>query len=395
MNPDDDLALLLQEFWSRARLDPDTPAPEELPEAEVEIVRALERNFRAPAIDQDFVAGLRARLQDAAAPATLPTRPSPAQSRSPVRRDADGRAAETTDHRPQRLTMGVSPNHTQRRGRAVVPFVSRRPWGLGLAGLGVAAALVLAVVISPLGDQVAPVSAAEVLRRAELAATAPAQSGFYNFVVTEMSEIRAPDAENGDQVIRSTITRWFEQPGRWRREVTSTVTGPDGETVSAGGLTTVSDGKQVWIHRLRDNQVTVKPVGTVSSSGELGPFPEVTGGLSSLLDEATRCYNPRVVGAASIAGRDAIVIDLGASRCSTDSVAEPVSEWTIWVDRATYLILKSVQDVNGQPFAITTVTSISYNQGIDPATFTFTPPIDAKPRGTKTAPPINPVRSNP
>jgi hypothetical protein len=169
----------------------------------------------------------------------------------------------------------------------------KRGWGLGVGGwlfspipqsltpipLAMAAVLVLAVAAGLLAQAVRPrgVSAADVIERAR-----SAEGGFHSFVVTETAEARAAGAPAGSGRVRSEITRWYEAPGRWRREVASLIIGPDGQAVRDTGLTSVSDGDTVWIHRAGDNVVMVRPFAPGGSTEEIGPFPEVTGGLSPL-----------------------------------------------------------------------------------------------------------------
>jgi outer membrane lipoprotein-sorting protein len=77
------------------------------------------------------------------------------------------------------------------------------------------------------------------------------------------------------------------------------------------------------------------------------------------------------------------VITLGQSRCAGGPEAGAASElveWTIWVDKETFLILKSVQEVDGVVAATTTVTNVQYNAPIEASRFDFTPPPDARVR---------------
>jgi outer membrane lipoprotein-sorting protein len=274
------------------------------------------------------------------------------------------------------------------RARLTPLPAARRRWQRpALAGLATAAVLVVAALaFQGWAGHSETVSAAEVLQRAEAAAINPAT--FHNFVVTETSEVQ-PSVVGGSERVRSEITRWYEAPGSWRREVSLTVSAADGRPVSRSGLTSVSDGATVWIYRTRDNMAIARPYSADAGGDELGPFPEVTGGLSALLEQATTCYTPRLRGSERVAGRAAYVVDLGASRCppTTTSVAasadtEPV-EWAIWVDKETFLILKTVQDIDGRVLATTAVTSVRYNTAIDADRFTFVPPAGARVRDTR------------
>jgi outer membrane lipoprotein-sorting protein len=250
-----------------------------------------------------------------------------------------------------------------------------------LAGLAAAAVVVLAVIGLQIWTSGArPVSATAILQKAEATASGPAR--FRSFTITEVSEQFPAALAGSEDLVRSEITRWYETPGRWRREVTSTVLAPDGEVKSRGGLVSVSDGSTVWIHRLRDNTVIVRLQGS-GGADELGPFPEVTGGLSGLLSQAGVCYTPRIVGGDTIAGRATHVIALGRSRCAPGPEAGAgtgLVEWTVWVDKETFLILKSVQEVDGAVAATTTVTSITYDAPPEASRFDFTPPPGARVR---------------
>jgi outer membrane lipoprotein-sorting protein len=278
--------------------------------------------------------------------------------------------------------------------REMTQATATRGWGAGIGGwrfltklqplpipFVLAAVIVLAVAAGLLAQAVRPrgVSAAEVIERAR-----SAEGGFHSFVVTETAEARAAGAPAGSGRVRSEITRWYEAPGRWRREVASLVIGPDGQAVRGTGLTSVSDGDTVWIYRAGDNVVMVRPFTPDGSAEEIGPFPEVTGGLAPLLDQVTACYTPQLRGRDSVAGRTAFVIDLGRSHCPADAEAgaQPAG-WTVWVDTETYLILKSVQMLDGTPVYTSTVTNVQYNVPIDPARFAFALPAGARVRDAR------------
>jgi outer membrane lipoprotein-sorting protein len=246
-----------------------------------------------------------------------------------------------------------------------------------LVGLATAAALVVAILTLPaLVDRTRPVSATEIVQRA--GAAAQGTQAYRSFIVHEVSEVQPAAIAGGADVVRSEITRWYQSPGHWRREVDSAVVAPDGQVLSRGGLVSVSDGATVWIHRMRDNVVIARRLAEALGGDELGPFPEVTGGLSGLLAQAGACYSPRLIGSDTIAERETYVIDLGRSRCVAPDNGSELTEWTIWVDKETFLILKSVQDIDGAAFATTTVTRIEYNARINPDTFRFAPPVDAR-----------------
>jgi outer membrane lipoprotein-sorting protein len=359
---DQSQAELVAAYWSTLREAAGALPPEHLPSETATLVRQLESRLRPPEPDPLFAArlGHRLRAEAAAVRAAAEARPS---------------------HRGWwRLRV-----HPARAARVPATLA--------------AAVLIAATAAGVMGwsDRSRAVSAHEIIQRVQGAATAPTAAGFRSFVVTETAEVRPLDPQAGEAEVRTQTSRWFEAPGRWRREVASTVVGPDGVAVSQGGLTTVSDGATLWIHRLRDNLVTVRSSGQAQREGELGPVPEVTGGLSALLEQATSCYSPKLAGSDSVAGRPTYVIDFGRSRCATPlqgaavSVGEPAAmEWTIWVDKSTYLILKSVQDVDGKVYATNEATSVQYDVAIDPKRFTFAPPANSRVKDTRTTRPKGP-----
>lgn len=340
---DEQQAELLQTYRDALADDPAAEPPADLDPLYVQMARGLE-SLRRPAPDAAFVERLQRRLERA------------------IVAPGDGRA----DVRPI----------TPLRPAFFAWLAPLRP------ALALAAVLALAVAVGVLAQAMRPrgVSAAAVLERAR-----EADGGFRSFIITETAEARSLDAAAGSGRVRSEITRWYEAPDRWRREVASFVIGPDGQAVRGTGLTSVSDGDTVWIHRAGDNVVMVRPYTPDGGDDEIGPFPEVTGGLSALLERAAGCYTPQVRGRETIARRPAYVIELGRSHCppETDGAAAQPVEWTIWVDTETYLILKSVQTLDGVPVYTATVTTVQYNVPIDPARFSFALPAGARVRDVR------------
>lgn len=249
-------------------------------------------------------------------------------------------------------------------------------------------AAVIAIIALIVGVQAwpqrAPVAtAADILSRAEGAVFQTRT--FRSFVITEETESRQDPLTGVGGGVRGQITRWYEAPGRWRRETVSRVLDAQGTVIGESGLTSISDGETVWIHRTRDNTVVVRPASAAPRTDELGPVPEVTGGLSALLARARVCYEPRREADELVAGRPVYVVSLGRSRCAPDTLISGVEagsaadvEWTVWVDTETFVILKSVQQVDGEIIARTVATSVRYNQPSEPERFRFTPPPGAR-----------------
>src|SRR5262249_19458418 len=149
------------------RTDP-LPAPEGAPR---DIEARLERSLGGSAPTADFVAELGQRLHLAAARA------------SAERAAAGGR-------RPRFWSRGRLPL-------------------AGLAGLAVLAAAGFG---ASRRSPAPSITAADVLRRAEQAASIPSSTSFKNYVVTEVAQVAPADGGADAEQVRSVINRWYQGP---------------------------------------------------------------------------------------------------------------------------------------------------------------------------------------
>ncbi len=257
--------------------------------------------------------------------------------------------------------------------RAILPFTLSRSRGWPTAGLAVAAAA--AVILFLFITQPPAVNAQEIVEKAKAAANSPAGSGIQSFELHETSAMRSATGE----LIHTTAARWFQAPNRWRVEIQSAVTDSNGHDLPdrASRSLSISAGTDVWYFDQKLNKVTINPL-PASSSGQtnitnFGPQPD---SLEMLFAQAGSCFDPRVQGTDTIAGRAVYVIDLGVMKCAGAAAAATGGRSMIWVDKETFFVLKHVQygSSGGDPTATTEVTSIRYNSSLDPKLFSWVPP---------------------
>ncbi len=297
------------------------------------------------------------------------------------------------------LMAGSVQAHTLERA-AVRPqptsWFTANPGNLRLAGLAAGAIALLLFGIYFIAARPAPVSAEEVVRRAQETAASPAAGGIKSFVSSESTVSRFGNPQAGastgsatsteDLEIRSETRRWYEYPNRWRIESSGTTVDSQGKELPnrAWRWLSVGDGKDVWRHDALANDVTVHEIG-VSSSGKSDSY-----GAESPLGQGTvdvlkalQAPNPNVrptLGAEdTVAGRRAYVLTfpIGSASASAPEFSGPR---TIWVDTETYFVLKVVQysSIDGKLLSTMEVTSIQYNAVIDPTLLAFIPPLGAK-----------------
>ena len=189
-----------------------------------------------------------------------------------------------------------------------------------------------------------------------------------------VNTITGADFENTQ---RSLLIVASEQPGKYRIEPKGT-----------GGQTVVSDGQQSFTYVSYMKQYTKAPVS--------GSFREAL--LSSPAAPLAGLNNGRAEGSASVTGEEELHVDGSTRRCyvleikhSSDSVTHssfsqgPVK---LWVDRDTFLILKSVTNQHMENWppdlgaadmtTVITVQTAKLNQPISPDMFVFVPPATAK-----------------
>ncbi|MGE5620056.1 MAG: LolA family protein [Sphingomonadaceae bacterium] len=340
-------------------------------------VRMIHALDDAPAPDPAFARRLWQELADE--PATPERLPGPGDA-SAHRSDSGKKA-----HGPQ-PERSITLSRKQ-DGRARV-FLARRPLA------GIAAALVMAIAVGGylVATQPAPVSAEEIVRKAQEAVLSPAAAGVNSFVSTERSVSRPVDrmksyeGYSGNEEIRSETKRWYEAPNRWRIEAGGSVIDTQGNELPnrTWRWLSVSDGRDVWRYNITSNEVTVHqlappPSGKIDSFGAESTLGQGTIDPGKALQTSNPNVRPKLQGEERVAGRDAYVLAFPPETRSA-SAPELNGPRTVWVDKETFFVLKAVQysGVDGKLLSTTEVTSVQYNPAIDPALFGFTPPAGAK-----------------
>lgn len=209
-----------------------------------------------------------------------------------------------------------------------------------------------------------PVGAQEIVQQARAAQAAPVLADVHTFALTQAMTRRTHRGEE-----RTETRWWFQAPDRWRSETIST--GSDHPVRSM----IVNDGVDTWSYNPAQNSVRIhrsrpdQPFGPAPAAGE-------NASLEGLLLQESTCYNPRLQGTESVAGRSAYVVDLGPSQCPSSSAPEVNGRRVIWVDKESFFLLKSVtysQAGDGVVAAMET-TAIQYNGAVDADLFTFIAP---------------------
>jgi sugar lactone lactonase YvrE/outer membrane lipoprotein-sorting protein len=347
----------LEKYWAILTKAGIGEAPEELDPELAAMSQQLARQFRAPDPEPEFVEKLQQQLvaQAASSAKTNRARLFPLFSGRSLRRE---------------LAVGAA---------------------LALAFVGLCLWMA----------QPQPAKAQEIIQKAREAATLHASGNVRSFVMTEVRHGTLNDprlqAELGlkdDAQILSETRRWYEAPNRWRMEFTQKIIAADGKQVKSYATIRVGDGTNDWVFDLDQNKVTVNPIAAgQSSKTEINFFGGDVNGLNHLFEQAGKCFDPKVTGNDTVAGRATFVIDFGPTKCPSASLPAMKGRETIWVDRETFFVLKHelrAKDSN-KPLLSSEVTKIEHNVAIAPARFIFTSPAgssinDIQP---KPAPPAN------
>jgi outer membrane lipoprotein-sorting protein len=270
-----------------------------------------------------------------------------------------------------------------------------RRWPLA----GLATAAVLAVALLGVAVWVArppPVSAAEIVRKAQAAAADAAASGIRGFerveetvTTTDWGLSPSQRAQGVSGVSRSVRHVWFRAPDQWRQELRFTEL--PGQGPDPAPRVTVADGRTVWYYDGPHNalQISLGQFGGIGQ-GDYGLYG--AGSLDAALRRAGECYRPRLTGEERVAGRPAYVVSMGPTTCPSAAAAEMNGPLTLWLDEETFFVLKAVLRDTADARVVQTrqVTSIRYNPDLPDALFTFTPPpgatvLDNRPRPAPTA----------
>lgn len=137
----------------------------------------------------------------------------------------------------------------------------------------------------------------------------------------------------------------------------------------------VSDGTDLWTHNPAGNTVTVSRSHPGRDAFH-GPYSEGARSLADFLRRAAACYSPGVRASEPVAGRAVYVINLGETRCPSNSAPELNGRRVLWIDRETFFLLKAVQysPADGAVVGSLEVSDLRLGVSLDPALFTFTVP---------------------
>ena len=271
-------------------------------------------------------------------------------------------------------------------------------WAAGLAG--VAIVLIASLALATWLNRPQPVSAQEIMQKAQTSMQSPAASGLQSYVITETQRmtplnprVAAYGGGEGEQTVQIETRRWYAAPNRGRTELQMTTLAPDGKVVDSSSSVQVSDGTDLWLYSPTDSYVTIYTLDAgANGKDSLALFGNGLMNLNDLFQSTSTCYNAKVAGDATVAGRAAYVIDLGPSLCPSASAPEMNGKLMIWVDKETFFVLKQEQySIQGDTVIMSSeVQQVQYNVAIDPARFTFTPPSglqvqDYRPKPTPSA----------
>lgn len=210
------------------------------------------------------------------------------------------------------------------------------------------------------------------------------------FEMTERVEARAGNAAlwadrlpglNGDETIRGLTIRRFESSSRWRVEESLAAYNASGSEVARLERVSVADGTDLWVYDPLANTVTVQPNDPSSYFGAVFPFGGGAMDLRQVLEEVAACHTPEITGEATVGGRAAFVLDLGASSCvrASGALAPLQGRRVVWIDKQNYMPLRVEQysGVDGELLSTTETTEIAFGTGTQVGQFAFTPPAGA------------------
>lgn len=326
-NPHDtQMADMLEQYLNDLELDPQAQPPRGLDPHMIETVQKMNAHFDASEPRPEFVTSLRSRL--------------------------DREAAQLERSR-------TAPS----RGVFILPR-----WSF----VGICAALVIAfAAFAVWATRPAPVSAQTLLNRARSAASDLDSAGVKSFEMTQQSYdvlVDDPGAPPTRET-RGEMKTWYAGPTRWRIGSQSETTNqPPYETIQ------IADGAAQYDYDVTNNTVNIQAADPSSF-----PSPSVLS-LGFLQQDMSNCYDPRVVGEETIAGRATYKVDMGIAKCRSASAPALNGPHTLWLDKETFFVLKSeIRALNSDRVTSSLhVTSIRYNIDLPNDLFTFSPPADAQ-----------------
>lgn len=244
----------------------------------------------------------------------------------------------------------------------------------------VAATAALAVAVALLLPRPHKVSAAIILQRARAAAVAPARSGIRSLVLTETeliwprhSGLSAFASVRGP--IRITIHRWYQAPDHWRvQRHYARLPDPLLQDYYGATSTQISNGRWDITYNAAGQIISRLSVAGQSPLYDIAPYGQRRASLAALRAKTRGCYRPGLLGMGKVAGRTVYKVDLGSSRCPSNSMPDMNGRQILWIDTKTSLILRSRLYASGHASTLyieDTVTSIHINVPIPARTFSL------------------------
>ncbi len=323
---DEQMAEWMERYLEELETNPNAEPPRGLDAQMVETIQKMNAHFDAPAPNPAFVASLRERLD--------------------------------------REATQIARAH-QKSSRT---FFALPRWSF----VGIGAALVVAfLALAFFATRPPSVNAQQVLNQARSAASDLNSVNVKSFQMTQTSFNLFVDDPN------STVTReargetktWYAGPTRWRIE-----TKYESPNQPPYQSLTVADGESQW-----EYDATNKTVNVQVAQEKSFPSPSILS-LEFLQQDMSNCYDPKVVGEETIAGRATYKVELGPAKCRSASAPQLNGPHTIWIDKETFFVLKSEirAENSDQISSQVQVTGIQYNIELPKDLFSFTPPADAK-----------------
>lgn len=263
-------------------------------------------------------------------------------------------------HAEQDLKARQTSEHGVRRNRGIT---SRRAAAM-YAGMLLALFAIAALAWSLfLGAK--PVSATQVLSMANQASQNPDAYGLRSFEGVFTQVFTGPGTE-GEDTASTENHIWYQAPNKERIET---------RTKSNKLITSIHDGKWGWSYDTEANIVRL-----FDPTASWRTYSSMDGEeLQDLLKNTSEGYEVQMLDHEQVAGRPTYVLQLTPKVQTSIALASMPNAKRLWVDRATYMILKYEEhddDFNlGRSW---TYTSFKLNPHLDPSLFTFTVPEGAQ-----------------
>lgn len=210
-----------------------------------------------------------------------------------------------------------------------------------------------------------PVSAAQVLSMANQASQNPQAYGVRSFE-GEFTEVFTGPGTEGKDGAETQNHVWYQAPNKERIEA---------RTKSNKLLVSIHDGTTGWTYDPEANRVWL-----FDPTANWSRFSSMDGGeLRDLLKNTSEGYEVELLDHEQVAGRPTYVLELTPKVQTSIALVSKPNAKRLWVDRATYMILKYEEHDNdfnaGRSW---TYTRFQLNPHLDPNLFTFTVPAGAQ-----------------